>query len=139
VKGTGDYIGKKIYRSSVSKEKVLALMITDAIISGLKKSDKYVKDKNKRVGKIRADIKKIKAMGMPNAINLYYGGGILVFGPKFNIQKMIHMFYNSETKPVYFSKEIGDSMEDNVVNENLTQTKTYASANIIQEIKDVIK
>ena len=122
-----------------SIEKALAKMITDAIISGLKKSDKYVKDKEKRLGKIRADIKKIKIISMPNAINLYYGGGILVFGPNFNIQKMIHMFYNTDTKPVYFSKEIGDSMEDNVVNKNLTQSKKYTSANIIQEIKDVIK
>lgn len=122
-----------------SNETDLAKKITDAIISGLNKSDKYVKDKEKRLGKIRTDIKKIKRISMPNAINLYYGGGILVFGQNFNIQKMIHMFYNTETKPVYFSKEIGDSMEDNVVNENITQFEPYTSANIIQEIKDVIK
>jgi hypothetical protein len=138
-KGTGDYIGKKIYRSTVSKENVLALMITDAIISGLKKSNVYLKDKNKRDIKIKEDMNKIKRLTISNAIDLKYGGGILVFGPNFNIQKMIHIFYNTETKPVYFSKEIGDTMEDNVVNENLTKSKLYSSANIIQEIKDVIK
>jgi hypothetical protein len=75
---------------------------------------------------------------MPNAINLYYGGGLLVFGPDFNIKQMIHMFYDDKTKPVYFSNEIGDSMEDDIINKNLTTSKPYASANIIQEIKDVI-
>ena len=139
---SGGGIGKFVYRNlvkGVSNEKVLALMITDAIISGLKNSNVYLKDKNKHDIKIKEGMNKIKRLTISNAIDLNYGGGILVFGPKFNIQKMIHMFYNTETKPVYFSKEIGDSMEDNVVNENLTKSKLYSSANIIQEIKDVIK
>jgi hypothetical protein len=138
VKGTGDYIGKKMYRSVVSKENVLALMITDAITEALKKSDKYVKENNIRYMKIKRDINKIKRLSMPNAINLYYGGGLLVFGPSFKIEKMIHMFYDTKTKPQYFSTSIDNIMPDNVVNTNLTKYTSYDSDNIVEEIKKVI-
>ena len=116
----------------------LANMITDAIVAALKKSDEYLKDSEKRRGKIQADISKIKGMTMPNAINLYYGGGLLVFGNDFEIKKMVHMFYDDKTQPVYFSEEIGDTMENNTVNQKLGTPNPYTSANIIQEIKEVI-
>jgi len=131
-------LSKKIYDKSSPNG--LSNMITDAIVSALKKSDEYLKDSEKRRGKIQTDISKIKGMTMPNAINLYYGGGLLVFGNDFEIKKMVHMFYDDNTKPVYFSEEIGDSMDNNTVNKKIStpNPNPYTSANMIQEIKEVI-
>jgi hypothetical protein len=50
------------------------------------------------------------------------------------------MFYDNNTKPVYFSEEIGDSMDNNTVNKKIStpNPNPYTSANMIQEIKEVI-
>ena len=125
-------------KNDESVTKALAEKIANAIVSGLKKSNKYLEERNKRKKKIEADKNKIKRMTMVNPIDMNYGGGLLVFGPDFNIKKMIHMFY-IEKAPMYFSTEIGEIMDNNVVNQKLKKKKTYSSANIANEIKTVIE
>ena len=116
----------------------LAGMIIKAIAAGLKQSNKYLEAGAKRNKKIQADKEKIKRISMTNGIDMNYGGGLLVFGPNFKIEKMIHMFYD-EQKPMYFSTSVEETMEDDVVNENITNPQQYTSTTIAQEIKDVIK
>ena len=120
-----------------TKEK-LAGMIINAIKLGLKQSNKYLEAAAKRKKKIQADKEKIKRISMTNGIDMNYGGGLLVFGPNFKIEKMIHMFYDKQ-KPMYFSTSVEDTMENDVVNENISKSKSYTSTTIAQEIKDVIK
>jgi hypothetical protein len=118
----------------------LATMIINAIKSGLSKSDKYLQDQAKRKKKIRADKNKIKGITMANGIDMNYGGGILVFGPNFQIKQMIHMFYDQETKPMYFSTPVQARMDDDVVNKNIkNKPKPYTSAKIAQEIKKIFQ
>jgi hypothetical protein len=116
----------------------LATMIINAIKLGLKQSNKYLEAAAKRKKKIQEDKEKIKRISMTNGIDMNYGGGLLVFGPNFKIEKMIHMFYEKQ-KPMYFSTSVEETMEDNVVNENISESKPYTSITIVQEIKDVIK
>ena len=116
----------------------LATMIINAINSGLSKSDKYLQDQAKRVKKIQADKNKINRITMANGIDMNYGGGILVFGSNFKIEQMIHMFYDAKTTPMYFSTSVQDSMENDVVNKNISEPKAYTSVNITQEIKRII-
>ena len=116
----------------------LATMIINAIKSGLSKSDKYLQDQAKREKKIQSDKNKINRMTMANGIDMNYGGGILVFGPNFKIEQMIHMFYDEKTKPMYFSIPVQDSMEDNVVNTNIRKPTPYTSVDITREIKKII-
>ena len=116
----------------------LAGMIIKAIAAGLKQSNKYLEAAAKRNKKIQEDKEKIKRISMTNGIDMNYGGGLLVFGPNFKIEKMIHMFYDKQT-PMYFSTSVEDTMEDDVVNENITNPKPYTSTTIAQEIKEVIK
>jgi hypothetical protein len=125
-------------KNNDSDTKALAKMIVNAITSALTKSDKYLEERNKRKKKIEADKKKIKSMTMANPIDMNYGGGILVFGPDFKIEEMIHMFYN-EKKPMYFSIPVEDTMSDNIVNTNIDIQTPYSSADITNKIKTIIK
>ena len=120
-----------------TKEK-LAGMIINAIKLGLKQSNKYLEAAAKRKKKIQADKEKIKRITMTNGIDMNYGGGLLVFGPNFKIEKMIHMFYDKQ-KPMYFSTSVEDTMEDDVVSEKISDSEEYTSTTIAQQIKEVIK
>jgi len=126
--------------SNESGNNYLANMIVKAINLGLSKSDKYLEQRDKRKKKIRADKNKIKGITMANGIDMNYGGGILVFGPNFQIKQMIHMFYDQETKPMYFSTPVQSRMDDDVVNKNIkNKPKPYTSAKIAQEIKKIFQ
>ena len=140
--------GKKFMETTPER---LAVMITDAIKSGLTQSNKsQTKEKDssqpkekdisqpkEKANSVQADINRIKRITMANGIDLYYGGGLLVFGPNFKIEKMIHMFYDTQ-KPMYFSTPVNDTMADNVLNTNIANAKPFSSADITQEIKTVI-
>ena len=116
----------------------LATMIINAIKLGLKQSNKYLEAAAKRKKKIQEDKEKIKRISMTNGIDMNYGGGLLVFGPNFKIEKMIHMFYDKQ-KPMYFSTSVEDTMENDVVIDKISDSEPYMSTTIAQEIKEVIK
>jgi hypothetical protein len=115
----------------------LAGMIINAIKLGLKQSNKYLEAAAKRNKKIQADKEKIKRISMTNGIDMNYGGGLLVFGPNFKIEKMIHMFYDKQT-PMYFSTSVEDTMEDDVVIDKISDSEPYMSTTIAEEIKKII-
>lgn len=123
-------IGKNVYRNMVaSKEEVLALMIKDAIQKALKNSVKNINADKEKLKQIQTDIQTIKKMILANKIDMDYGGGLLVFGPDFHIQKMIHFFDKN-----YFSTEIGAVMKDDAVQSGMTQAQAYSSKTIADEI-----
>jgi hypothetical protein len=126
-------------KNNNSETTALAKMIVNAIKSALTQSNKYLEERAKREKKIEADKKKIKSMTMANPIDMNYGGGILVFGPDFKIEEMIHMFYAGNTKPMYFSIPVEDTMSDNIVNTNIDIQTPYSSADITNKIKTIIK
>lgn len=130
--------GDKEADEKKKKEKELAKLITNAIVAGLKQSKKYLeKPKDTSDEKIQVDKDKIKHITMTNGIDMNYGGGLLVFSSNFKIEKMIHMFYLQE-KPKYLSISVEDTINEDVVNENMTNTKEYTSTDIALEIKKVL-
>lgn len=134
----GDKEADKELKKIERENKELAIIITNAIVAGLKQSKKYLeKPKDTYDEKIQVDKDKIKRITMTNGIDMNYGGGLLVFTSNFKIEKMIHMFYLQE-KPKYFSISVEDTINEDVANEMMTNTKEYTSTDIALEIKKVL-
>ena len=127
----------ELVRGGGNADEKLADMIINAIVAGLKQSNQYLEEASKHNKKIQTDKNKINRITMDNGIDMNYGGGLLVFGPNFKIEQMIHMFYDKK-KPVFFSTPVQDSMADDVVNTNIRQPTSYNSTTITEEIKKVI-
>jgi hypothetical protein len=131
------YIGKKVYRNIMaSKEEVLALTIKDIIRKALKISKNKQKYNEEREKQIQIDIQTIQKMTLTNKIDLEYGGGLLVFGPDFNISQMIHLF--GKDNPQFFSTDVGAVMNPDVVNTNMNEAQQYSSQSIVDVIENVV-